>query len=696
MRPSGERGRIAAAARRAHRIAEALRLLGAPLAPADVSRLDGTANQTAEDHIAQIQAVLDPLCLAAVEINAESRVKATRGAAPAELIEQGWRVFLVKVHNEAGVTAALRVSSPNAAPILKRSTDRAEVVPSITPADLIDRWCDVKTFDTQPLNPTLSGLEIEYRVVEIFSRGAGKREAKLLFDIGQGTQDLGFRSELNVLFDCSPAVEVLLHVKDEAGEPAMASFTIRDSQQRLYPSPARRLAPDLFFQDQIYRADGETVLLPPGEYSFTYGRGPEYRLLTRTIQVPDGPRHEEDFALKRWIKLADHGWYSGDHHVHAAGCAHYESPTEGVRPEDMMRQILGEDLNVGCVLSWGPCWYFQKQFFQAKMSELSTPHHLMRYDIEVSGFPSSHAGHLCLLRPQGRRLSWHKAHRGVAELGPAHPAMGQARKGLWSASPTRARDCRVDATRLPTDDMPPFDGIGANEYIVDATHGQCDFISTVDTPSIWELNIWYHTLNCGLTTQISGETDFPCVYGERLGLGRSYVKLEKPTALNYEAWLEGLRNGRSYVSDGTSHLFDFRVGGLGVGEPGDGGRSSVLAVPAGKELAISVNAAALLAEQPRDDIRKKRLDEKPYWHVERARIGDTNTVAVELIVNGQVMRQKPIVADGTIQPITFRFTPDKSSWIAVRIFPSAHTNPVFVEARWETNPRQPGQCPVVP
>ena len=63
-----------------------------------------------------------------------------------------------------------------------------------------------------------------------------------------------------------------------------------------------------------------------------------------------------------------------------------------------MRHILGEDLNIGCVLSWGPCWYFQKQYFEGKVSALSTPQNLMRYDVEVSGFPSSHCGHLCLLR----------------------------------------------------------------------------------------------------------------------------------------------------------------------------------------------------------------------------------------------------------------------------------------------------------
>ena len=84
-----------------------------------------------------------------------------------------------------------------------------------------------------------------------------------------------------------------------------------------------------------------------------------------------------------------------------------------------------------------------------------------------------------------------------------------------------------------------------------------DFISTVDTPYVWELNIWYHTLNAGFRTRISGETDFPCIYGERVGLGRSYVKLDGK--LDYDDWCEGIRQGRNYVSDGKSHLMDFKV-----------------------------------------------------------------------------------------------------------------------------------------
>ena len=69
-----------------------------------------------------------------------------------------------------------------------------------------------------------------------------------------------------------------------------------------------------------------------------------------------------------------------------------------------------------------------------------------------------------------------------------------------------------------------------------------DFISTVDTPYINELNIWYHTLNAGYRARISGETDFPCIYGERVGLGRSYVK---QTKLDYSDWVQGIREGHA-------------------------------------------------------------------------------------------------------------------------------------------------------
>src|SRR5436190_14331695 len=69
--------------------------------------------------------------------------------------------------------------------------------------------------------------------------------------------------------------------------------------------------------------------------------------------------------------------------------------------------------------------------------------------------------------------------------------------------------------------------------------------------------MWYHTLNCGFRVRASGETDFPCITGQRVGMGRVYVKANGQ--LVYEDWCEGIREGRSYVSDGTCHLMDFEA-----------------------------------------------------------------------------------------------------------------------------------------
>ena len=213
-------------------------------------------------------------------------------------------------------------------------------------------------------------------------------------------------------------------------------------------------------------------------------------------------------------------------------------------------------------------------------------------------------------------------------------------------------------------------------------NGVCDFISSADTPPVWELNIWYHTLDCGLRSRISGETDFPCIYGDRVGMGRVYVKMRPDERFDYDTWILGVRDGRSYCGDGRSHIFDLKVNDVALGEAGSGGKISQLNLEHPSKVKVTFDVAARLEEKPTEAteaIRHARLDEKPYWHIERARIGDTRKVPVELIVNGQPAGRTEIVADGSTQPMTFDVNLTKSSWIAVRIFPSVHTNPVFVE-----------------
>lgn len=711
----------------AMRLNEALTFLGSSLSQEHVRQLNALPHQPFTRETAkEVQRILDRYCIAMVDINPEARVKVTRGPAMAKLMQHGWTSFLVKVHNEAGVTAQLNVESMHAEPVLHVSTfnQRAMEKNLLTPGQVANRFLEIQMYHKRPLLPHLSGLLLEYAVVQLYSKDAGQREAEIGFNIGQGTQDIGFRNSISVLFNILPSVKVKLNVKDEDGSSTMASFIFSDGIERIiddsvkvinrsnidyrfttaqleyweswlpatgyaiparltgiYPLPSRRVAafdeyPDFFFQPQVYRRDGEHVLLPPGKYRVSFTRGPEYIVQTKEIEVPKGVDSMQlSFQLKRWVHMAKLGWYSADHHVHAAGCSHYESPEEGVKPPDMWRQVVGEDLGLAAVLAWGPGWYHQKQFFSGGDDPLSTRNNVMRYDVEVSGFPSSHAGHVVLLQlkeddyPGTKQIeewpSWtlpvlQWAHAQGAITGYAHSG-----NGLQPMQPT---------TSLPNEITPKMDGIGANEYIVTVTKNLVDFYSAGDTPAPWELNMWYHTLNCGFRTRLSGETDFPCVYDERVGMARSYFKTD--SALSYAGYIKAIKDGRSYVSEGNSHIIDFRVNGVESGT-----RNSELNLTAGQSVTIQAKATALLSIKQDEygyTIAQRPIDRQPYWHIERARIGKTRKVPVELIVNGIAVDTAEMLADGQWKDIRFNYTMNKPGWLALRIYPSAHTNPVFV------------------
>lgn len=780
------------------RLEEALTFLGQPLS-AETKKLLEQAAKTPEDAAAArlIQQALDPLCLAAVRIPPTGAVVVTDNPARPALIEQGWQTYLVKVVNEAGVTNPLRLHSPSARP-----------VPGGPKEQVKSRWLDIEPFYHRPLQANLSGLGLEYQVVQLYSRDAGRLSATLAFDAGTGTSDgagsskpgmssvrawnfensadgwqalndstvavetgnlivrtrgidpfirapvrmnggtmrlrirmtadhddtmqvfwatedapsfdggrqiafpiqktetlreytvqfpvSGDLSQLRLdfgagaglfkiewlelvcvdgpdtwtktdfAFNARPSVPVRLTVRDENDKPATAAFLIRDARGRVYPSQSKRLAPDLFFQPQIYRADGETIRLPAGTYTVQCSRGPESVPETRTLMVGGKPTGFA-YRVKRWVNPAKQGWWSGDHHIHAAGCLHYANPTEGVLPKDMARHIRGEDLKVGCNLTWGPCFDFQKQFFTGKDDKASGYPYLLRYDIEVSGFGSQQSGHLCLLRlkqqtPPGtvgtkgwptlglNTLRWAK--RQGAVCGPAHSALGLTNSVGRLPYPDGPKG-------LPSYALPAFDGIGANEYIMNVTHSvpgpngkptpAVDFISAMDTDRQAELNIWYHTLNCGFRTRVSGETDFPCISGDRVGKGRVYVRHTDP--LTFDGWVKGVQAGRSYVSDGQYHLMNYRVSAgkqvIPVGE-----KNSELRLSAPGKVTMRVSAAAL------DPSRK--------------------SVPVEVIVNGYPVAAQQIATEGKERTLVFTVNITRSSWVAVRAFPNAHTNPVFV------------------
>jgi len=148
---------------------------------AALSNLVGTSDDISES----VQKLLDPYCLIGVTINPESRVKAARGPRAANLVQGNKTLVLIKVQNDAGVTQGLKVSGDQ----LRTAAESDK-----------DHWLEAGVHDKKPLDATLSGQKLEYVVLQLKAHELGKREATLKFDVGQGTQDLGFRAEVPILF----------------------------------------------------------------------------------------------------------------------------------------------------------------------------------------------------------------------------------------------------------------------------------------------------------------------------------------------------------------------------------------------------------------------------------------------------------------------------------------------------------------
>ncbi len=87
------------------RLLDALDFLGAPLPEKDTKTLREVGDvKDKSAAINTIQTVLDAHCLAGVRITSREKIETFSGPARPELAEQGWRIFLVKVHNQGEVS----------------------------------------------------------------------------------------------------------------------------------------------------------------------------------------------------------------------------------------------------------------------------------------------------------------------------------------------------------------------------------------------------------------------------------------------------------------------------------------------------------------------------------------------------------------------------------------------------------------
>ncbi len=146
-----------------------------------------------------------------------------------------------------------------------------------------------------------------------------------------------------------PMGTLRIAVRNAAGAPAPARVSVVGPDGRSHaPADAWHHADDGFdraerrFEYGYFHTRGSSTLrVPAGRYTVEVSRGPEYRAVTRAVEVVEGGVAPVRVALDALDNLQARGWYSGDLHVHMNYGGSYRND-----PTRLAFQARAEDLDV--------------------------------------------------------------------------------------------------------------------------------------------------------------------------------------------------------------------------------------------------------------------------------------------------------------------------------------------------------------
>ena len=269
--------------------------------------------------------------------------------------------------------------------------------------------------------------------------------------------------------------------------------------------------------EQFYVDRPISAELMPGRYRVRAYKGTEYEVATQEVEIQRGQSTELRLELSRWINLPEEGWHSADDHLHIA------------RPHRrfdrrIAKWMQAEDLHVANLLQMGfsngmhitPQYGFGEQAVHRDGSTLlatgqENPRtHVLGHSIILGArnwidFPDAYLSY---------DRFWRAAQRQGAIKGYAHWGLAGADEGL----------------------------------AVWAPKGWIDFVEVLGFGFLYPA-LWYEMVNLGLRVTPTAGTDYPC--GPNLpGRDRFYTHIDGK--LRYSAWIEAVRSGRTFVTNGPA------------------------------------------------------------------------------------------------------------------------------------------------
>jgi len=354
-------------------------------------------------------------------------------------------------------------------------------------------------------------------------------------------------------------------VDADSGQVVAARIYVQDANGRwLFPESVggsaikyekvRRHMPDSVEMHTTLSSHPFRLATRPGPVTITIERGKEYFSLTNRVELKPG-KNRLEFRLKRWVNMAERGWFSGDTHVHRS-------------LDELPNVMLAEDLNVAFPLVYWVTRAFEAPSAGDKNLGGEIPRGLIRVDDTHVIYPRNTEYEIFTVNGKRHTLGaiFFLNHRSPFQLGapPIAPVAKLARsegalleldKHNWPWSMMLVPVLEVDLFEL------------SNNHVWRTRFGFRNF--GLDAPAYmglrpigqWTERDWllygfrnyYALLNCGFNLRPTAGTASG-VHPVPLGFGRVYVHTGRP--FSYEKFVAGLDAGRSFVTTGPMLLVE--------------------------------------------------------------------------------------------------------------------------------------------
>jgi Tol biopolymer transport system component len=362
-----------------------------------------------------------------------------------------------------------------------------------------------------------------------------------------------------------PSGTVHLLVRDEQGLPTPARVVVTDATGRFYAPAHAWIHHAEFdrnehpFEARYFHTGGDDrIEVPAGTVSVEVMKGLARQPEHHTLQVRAGEVADVATVMPvhPWLDGTQRRWVSADVHVHMNYGGHYRNT-----PAHLVLQAEAEDLDIVENLLVNKEQRIPDIAYSGVgVDPASKPGTLVVHGQE---FHTSYWGHLGVLGMHGEMLlpayagypntaaaSLFPTNADVADLAHARGALVGYVHPFEEEPRPQTKPAHTDADELP----------------VDVALGKIDYLEIVAFADHQATAaVWYRLLNLGFRIPAAGGTDAMANYATLrgpVGLNRVYASMANGP-IRSEAWLDALRQGRTFATNGP--LLDFSVAGNPVG-----------------------------------------------------------------------------------------------------------------------------------